>query len=111
MPNAPATRIDLTEVSTRSKNAQRLVSRLRLQVPTLAESWHQVNDSLSDIPALASEISRLRNDIAAVRLLRANLAAAGKASISADSNGERDPLSYLRDELTAQGYTGQAGRP
>src|SRR6266704_5960846 len=109
MPDLPATRIGLTEVNARFQNAQRIVSRCSLEAPAIAELWHQVSDSLSDIAALASEISRLLNDLAAIRMLRANLAAAGRASVRADANGDRDPLSYLRDELSAQGYASHMG--
>jgi hypothetical protein len=42
--------------------------------------------------------------MAGARLDRANLAAAALASIAAQHDGEPDPLSYLRDELRAQGY-------
>lgn len=52
---------------------------------------------------LYAEIRRLR-----VRLANAlndlhNLIAAAKATLSADADGEPDPLYYLRDELEAQG--------
>jgi hypothetical protein len=53
---------------------------------------------------LASEIARLNARLAETRLDRANLAAAGRASIAAYLSGERDPLGYLRDELHAQGF-------
>jgi hypothetical protein len=45
-----------------------------------------------------------------VRLDRANLAAAAFATIAAHQDGEPDPLSYLRDELGAQGHDPNRGR-
>ena len=41
----------------------------------------------------------LAAELAATRLDRANLIAAMRAALAADADGERDPLSYLRDEL------------
>ena len=52
-----------------------------------------------------------RERLTAVRLDRANLAAAGRATIAAYHDGEPDPLSYLRDELHAQGFSTERGRP
>jgi hypothetical protein len=59
--------------------------------------------SLSDIPPLCDEISSLRLYLGIARLTRANLAAAGRATLAAAAEHEKDPLYYLRDELTAQG--------
>jgi hypothetical protein len=56
------------------------------------------------VPALTAEIARLNAELRAVRLDRANLAAAGRATLAASRDGEPDPLSYLRDELAAQGF-------
>jgi hypothetical protein len=70
----------------------------------------QIDHSLSDVSVLTSEITRLQSELQVGRLGRANLAAAGRATLAADRDGELDPLSYLRDELTAQGFipSGQA---
>src|SRR6266567_1862311 len=106
MPNAPAQRIGLTEVDARASDARRTITQIWLASPTHSGPCRQVSESLADIPALTSEITRLCDDLTTIRLLRANLAAAGKASIAADRSGEADPLSYLRDELAAQGYCG-----
>jgi hypothetical protein len=59
---------------------------------------------LADVPAMAAEISRQGTDLARARLNRANLAAAALAAFAAASEGEPDALSYLRDELHAQGH-------
>jgi hypothetical protein len=70
----------------------------------MAVLWEQIDRSLSDVPVLVSENTRLRSQLRAARLERANLAAAGRATLAADRDGEADPLSYLRDELAAQGF-------
>jgi len=49
-------------------------------------------DSVSDVPVLL----RARR---AARLRAADLAAAGRATLAADRDGEPDPLYYLRDQL------------
>lgn len=63
-----------------------------------------MDDALRDIPALATEVTGLRTQLAACRLDRANLAAAGQATITAHRHGETDPLAYLSDELQSQGF-------
>jgi hypothetical protein len=55
--------------------------------------------SVTDVPALVSEVDRLWLALVANRRLYANLAAACRAAIAADEDGESDPLSYVRDEL------------
>jgi hypothetical protein len=78
----------------------------------LAGLWQQISHSLSDVPILTAEITRLDSELRIVRLDRANLAAAGRATLSAYRTDEPDPVSYLRDELDAQGFgAGQRGRP
>ncbi len=49
-------------------------------------------DSAGDVPVL---VGALRE----ARLRAANLAAAGRATLAADSDGEADALYYLRDQL------------
>ncbi len=104
MPYTPDTRIDLQEVNARYQDAHRIIAGFSLVIPVLADLWRQVDDSLSDIPVLASEITRSYDHLTVTRLDRANLAAAGMATIAAHRNGEPDPLAYLLDELNAQGY-------
>jgi hypothetical protein len=59
--------------------------------------------ALDTIPLLSAEISRLRRGLTATLSDLNNLLAAAKATLSAQTDGEEDPLFYLRDELTAQG--------
>src|SRR6266487_6433483 len=113
MPKAPSTlRANLQEVNARADSAQHVITGFSRAIPNLTDLWQQVTHSLTDIPILIGEIDRLGSELAIVRLDRANLAAAGRASLAAYRVGEPDPLSYLRDELDAQGFTaGQRGRP
>lgn len=55
--------------------------------------------ALSDVPALVADLGRVRAELEAVRLDRANLLAAIRAAIAADAEGEHHPFGYLRDEL------------
>jgi len=102
--------MNLWEVKARADSAQHIIIGFSRAMPTLADLWQQVTHSLSDIPILAAEITRLRGELVVIRLRRANLAAAGRASLAAYGNRERDPLSYLRDELEAQGFGSQRGQ-
>jgi hypothetical protein len=99
-PPTPAS--DLPEVTTRNRSAREIVAALAAERP--ARIWQYLTDALADTPALITEITTLRALIAEERLDRANLAAAALATISAHRDGEPDPLSYLRDELSAQGH-------
>lgn len=102
--------INLQEVTTRADSAQHVIVGFSRATPNLADLWQQVTHALSDIPLLAAEITRLGSQLTQVRLDRANLAAAGRAALAAWHDGEPDPLSYLRDELAAQGF-GTRRRP
>jgi hypothetical protein len=101
-PNAST--VNLLEVSTRAEHARHIIAGFSRGAPILAALWGQVHESLSDIPHLATDITDLRERLTAVRIERANLAAAGRITIAAFHNGEPDPLSYLQDELHAQGF-------
>ena len=59
------------------------------------------------MPALSVEVARLFAEVQHARLDRANLLAAARATIAAHHDGEPDPLSYLRDELDANGFGSQ----
>lgn len=59
--------------------------------------------ALHTIPTLCRETAHLRAMLALAQLDHANLTAAARATLAADHEGERDPLWYLRDELTARG--------
>lgn len=52
---------------------------------------------LTDSPL--ADIRRARTELEAVRLDRANLLATIRATLSADAQGEPDPLGYLSKEL------------
>lgn len=59
--------------------------------------------AVADIPILLAEIDRVNSLLRLARILHANLAAAGYATIAADRDGEDDPLWYIRDELRTIG--------
>jgi hypothetical protein len=110
VPETPRTSpVNLVEVSTRAQHAHHIVTGFALATPALAGLWHQVNEALSDIPALTAEVIRLRAWLAACRIDRANLAAAARIAIAAYHNGDPDPLAWLRDELHAQGFGADRG--
>jgi hypothetical protein len=106
----PITRqINLLEVSTRSEHAHHIIRGFSLAAPTLGDLWRQVSEALSDIPILTAEITGLRSRLSTCRIDGANLAAAGRITITAYRNGETDPLAYLQDELIAQGFGADRG--
>ena len=96
--------MNLLEVSTRADHARHIITGFALAAPGLAGPLRQVSDALSEIPALAAEITGLRARLTACRTDRAKLAAAGRMSVTAYRKGEPDPLACLRDELHAQGF-------
>jgi hypothetical protein len=49
--------------------------------------------------SLRAQNARLSGELAAARLVSANRLAAIRAALSAASDGEPDPLAYLRDQL------------
>ena len=102
--------INLLEVNARADTAQHIIIGFSRAIPNLADLWQQVTHSLSDIPILVAEITHLGTELTSIRLDRANLAAAGRATIAAWHDGEPDHLSYLRGELDAQGF-GTQRRP
>ena len=57
-------------------------------------------DSVSDIPLLVAELSRIWSLHLRLRLRYANLRAAAYAALSADRDGQPEPLAYLADELS-----------
>jgi hypothetical protein len=56
--------------------------------------------AIADIPLLLAEIDRLRILMTSARNQFANLLAAGRATLAAHHDGEEDPLSYLRDQIS-----------
>jgi hypothetical protein len=101
--------VNLLEVRIRVRHARHIVAGFARTFPALADLWRQIDDALTDISALATEIAQVRVQVATSRLDRANLAAAGRATIAAYLS-EADPLSYLRDELQAQGFGAEMGK-
>ena len=102
VPNTlPNSSIDLQEVANRNNAARHIIAGFSTAMPTLADIWRHLESALNDTPALSAEITRLTVELRDARLDRANLLAAARATLSASLDGQSDPLSYLRDELTA----------
>jgi hypothetical protein len=110
VPDPPrAGRPDLQEAISRNDHARRIVTGFSRATPDLADLWQHVDHSLSDVPVLITEITRLNGQLRAVRLDRANLAAASRATLAAERDGDPDPLSFLHAELAAQGFAEDNG--
>jgi hypothetical protein len=105
-----AERPDLQEAISRNDHARRIVTGFSRATPALADLWQHIDHSLSDVPVLIAVITRMDGQLRAVRLDRANLAAAGRATLAASGDGDPDPLSFLRAELAAQGFLEPRGR-
>jgi hypothetical protein len=105
VPYPPLTeRPDLLEAISRNSHARRVVTGFSRATPALADLWQQIDHSLSDVPILTAQINLLNGQLRAVRLDRANLAAAGRATLAASRDGDHDPLSFLCAELAAQAF-------
>ena len=92
---------DLQQISTRNTHARHIVAGCATALPTLTDMWRNVQEALDDTPALAAEITRLSAELGRIRLDRANLRAAMRATLAAHADGEPDPMWYLRDALNA----------
>lgn len=104
----PESGISLHAVYARNDNARRVVAGLSAATPALAGIWQQVDRALNDVPALGAMVARLAGELADARMGRANLRAAMRAALAAHADGEADPLSYLRDEISAPVGRGDA---
>ncbi|MCP9949082.1 hypothetical protein [Actinomadura madurae] len=105
MPDTPPhVKVNVQEVRTRNLAAREIVSNLSAAMPSIEDLWLRLYAALADVPALVSEIGRLAAALSKLRRDRANLVAAGRATLKADRDAEPDPLYYLRDELRAQGH-------
>jgi hypothetical protein len=93
--------IDIPEVINRNSAARDIVAGFATATPTLSPAWQTVASALADVRDLAAEVAQLSAELAAARLDRANALAAMRAALAAESDGETDPLYYLRDELQA----------
>lgn len=71
---------------------------------TAAAVIDKLGRALDTIPLLSAEVTRLRRRLTTTVSDLNNLLAAAKATLSAHTDGEEDPLYYLRDDLTAQGH-------
>lgn len=78
----------------RNDIARGIIGGFSLMTPLLSWVWRFIDRALADVSAVLAELE-------AVRLDRANLLAAMAAALDAQSDGEEDPLWYIRDELDA----------
>lgn len=62
---------------------------------TPVEIW----TAIADIPVMLAELERLTRLLTHARWDLADMLAAGRATLSADRDGETDPLAYLRDAV------------
>ena len=97
----PYTAVNIPEVMARNSAARDIVAGFASATPTLSAAWRHVGAALADCAALAADVARLADELGTARLDRANLAAAIRATLAANSDGETDPLWYLRDALNA----------
>ena len=81
-----------TAMTIRNDISRDIIAGFAAVTPTLAGAWRLVDAALA-------ELGRARSELETVRLDRANLLAAIRASLAADVEGDSDPLGYLRDEL------------
>lgn len=91
----------LNEITTRNDVARDIIAGFAAVTPTLAGVFRLIDNALADLPAALADLGRVRSELEAVRLDRANLLAAICATLAADTEGEPDALGYLRDELDA----------
>jgi hypothetical protein len=89
----------VSEVTTRNDIARDIIAGFAAVTPTLTGVFRLIDAALADLPAVLAELGRTRSELEAVRLDRANLLAAIRATLAADAEGECNPLGYLRDEL------------
>jgi len=91
-PHIPPLQIDLDEI----------LSTLALELSRVRicdQCQHSVPSLINDLAHLVSEITRLHAALIDERLISANLRAAIRAALGAESDGETDPLWYLHDEI------------
>jgi|ERR1039457_2210578 hypothetical protein len=111
MPALPYSSIDPLEVRTRNDNARHIVAGFAAATPpTMAGIWQHLETALSDVAAALAEITRLSAGLERIRLDRANLLAAMRATLAAQADGEPDPMWYLRDALDAPETPAAASR-
>jgi len=91
------------EITTRNDVSRDIIAGFAAVTPALAGVWRLIDTALADLPATLADLGRARAELEAVRLDRANLLAAIRATLATDAEGEPDPLGYLRDELDSAG--------
>jgi predicted DNA-binding ribbon-helix-helix protein len=98
----PHYRTGIEEIAARNQTARHMIAGFSAEMPMLADFWRHLDTALADNLTLSAELARLTAELAATRMDRANLLAAIRATLAAHADGETDPLSYLRDELSAR---------
>ena len=88
-----------SEITVRNDIAHDIIAGFAAVTPTLTGAWRLIDTALADLPAVLAALGRAQAELEVVRLDRANLLAAIHATLTADAEGEHDPLGYLRDEL------------
>jgi hypothetical protein len=104
----PYSSINIPEVMNRNTAARDIVAGFATATPTLSPMWQAIQTALADARDLAAKVVRLSAELAAARLARADALAAMRATLAAHSDGELDPLYYLRDELRASQNAAEA---
>jgi hypothetical protein len=95
-PHIPPLQIDLDEILATialELAPVRICDQCQASAPSL----------IDDLARLVTEIIRLHSALVRERLTSANLRAAIRAALGAQSDGEPDPLAYLRDEFPGTG--------
>lgn len=90
-----------TAFTTRNDIARDIAAGFAAVAPTLAGVFRLIDTALADLPVALADLGQTRAELEAVRLDRANLLAAIRATLAAHAEGEPEPLGYLRDELDA----------
>jgi hypothetical protein len=91
-PHIPLLQIDLEETL-----ATIAIELARVQI--CDQCKESVPSLIDDLAHLVTEITRLHSALVRERLISANLRAAIRAALGAQSDGEPDPLAYLHDEF------------
>lgn len=100
----------LGTITIRNDIARDIIAGFAAVTPTLAGVWRLLDAALADLPAALAGLGRVRAELEAVRLDRANLLAAIRATLAACAEGEDDPSWYLRDELDVCQMSSQGRR-
>jgi hypothetical protein len=84
-----------------SININQILSRLEslADADVCVRCEDRIENAVADIAFLIIQIERLYSELCRARLRAANYEAAIRAALCAASDGEPDPLAYLRDEL------------